>query len=85
MDDETRRDVLGEAVMEELRAIREYVSDVPEMKTTINRIDERLVVVEGDLQVVKLAVRHISDELHEVKEVVQGHGRYIEMLKSKVA
>ncbi len=35
MDDETRREVLGEALMDELKLIREYVQDVPQMKTDL--------------------------------------------------
>lgn len=54
MDDKTRKEVLGEVLMDELKAIREYVEDVPKIKmqvhqtnTTVNEMNERLIVMES--------------------------------------
>ena len=40
MSDEDRREVLGEALMHELKAIREYVEDVPAIKKNVQILKE---------------------------------------------
>jgi 2-phospho-L-lactate guanylyltransferase (CobY/MobA/RfbA family) len=71
MDDETRREVLGEALMDELKAIREYVQDVPTIK--------------ADVRQVKLTVDEIKDRLGILESVVREHDRELRELKPKAA
>lgn len=63
MDDETRKEVLGEALMDELKAIREYVSDIPAIKSTIVQMDGRLGRLETDMGAVKALLRVHDDEI----------------------
>lgn len=78
MDDEMRKEVLGEVLMDELKAIREYVQDVPVIKQTVERIDDRLEVVESDVKAIKAVVTDHSRQL-------QRHEVEIKDLKQKVA
>jgi hypothetical protein len=71
MDDTTRREVLGEALMEELKAIREYVEGVP--------------VIRDDVHQIKATVDEINQRLAVVETVVRDHEREIRSLGRKAA
>jgi hypothetical protein len=67
IDDTTRKEVLGEVIMDELKAIREYVEDVPKIKaqahqtnTTVNEINDRLVVIESVLRDHEAEIRNLK-------------------------
>lgn len=75
MDDDSRKEALGEVLFEELKAIREYVKDVPAIKQKVSEVDERLINVESDVKVVKAAVTDLSREQHE-------HDRRLSQLES---
>src|SRR4051794_31510183 len=67
MDDATRKAVLGEALMDELKAIREYVQDTPGMKQ--------------ELREVKIAVDDFRADVHVVKAVARDHEAELRILK----
>jgi DNA repair ATPase RecN len=53
LDDDERKKVLGEVLADELKAIAEYVKDMPAIKeelhqvhATVNEVNERLSVIE---------------------------------------
>jgi hypothetical protein len=46
LDDEERKEVLGEVMFDEFRVIREYVQDIPLIKKKLHEVDERLIKVE---------------------------------------
>ena len=71
MDDETRKEVLGEALMDELKAIREYVEDVPAIKSELHQV--------------KATVDEINNRLAVVETVIRDHERDIRSLKHKAA
>jgi hypothetical protein len=78
LSDDDRKVILGEVLMGELAAIREYVQDVPVIKQKIESIDGRLSVVEQDVKIIKTAVTDISVQLHD-------HERRINRLETKAA
>lgn len=49
--------------MDELKAIREYVSDIPEMKSTLQQMNNRLEHVETDMGAVKALLRIHDEEI----------------------
>jgi len=57
MDDTTRKEVLGEAIMDELRAIRELVADVPVISGRVYSLKEDVAELKSDMKVVKAAVK----------------------------
>jgi 2-phospho-L-lactate guanylyltransferase (CobY/MobA/RfbA family) len=71
MEDEMRKEVLGEVLMDELRVIREYVEDIPIIKKKVTKL-------ESDMEEVKTDVKAI-------KAVVREHDREIRILKQKTA
>jgi 2-phospho-L-lactate guanylyltransferase (CobY/MobA/RfbA family) len=85
IDDETRREVLGEALMDELKAIREYVQDVPAIKADVRALREDVEALRDDMKMVKAAVHDISDRLRTVDVVVGQHEHDIRGLKRKAA
>jgi hypothetical protein len=63
MDDQTRKDVLGEHMSAQLDAIHELVRDVPAIKEKVNSMDERLIRVEDKLDLVADAIKdHMADK-----------------------
>lgn len=69
MDDNTRREVLGEFLMDELKAIREYVEDVPKIKAqvhktnaTVNEMNDRLIVMETVLRDHEQEIRRLKQK-----------------------
>lgn len=78
IDDETRKQVLGEALMDELKAIREYVQDVPAIKKDIAVMKEDIAELKVDMKVVKAAVTDQSDHLSR-------HDKILNTLKRKPA
>lgn len=71
LTDKERREVLGEVMMDELRIIREYVSDIPVMKK--------------DIATLKEDVSELKSDMKTVKTVLRDHERDIKYLKTKVA
>lgn len=78
MSDEDRREVLGEALMHELKAIREYVEDVPAIKKNVQILKEDVEELKFDTKVVKAAVTDLST-------TVKKHDKDIAYLKQKIA
>ena len=75
LSDEERKDVLGEVLADQLKAIFEYVKDIPGMKRDLNDlkqksdvIDNRLIVVEAVARAHEVELRFIKEELHSIKE-----------------
>lgn len=69
MEDNDRIQVLGEVLMDELRTIREYVSDIPEMKTDIQELKVGLDEANRKLDVTMLTVGKHSEHIqnHETR------------------
>ena len=57
LSDKERREVLGEVLVDELKAIREYVQDIPQMKQELTAMNERLERVEFRMSIVEAIVR----------------------------
>lgn len=71
LNDDERKPVLGEVLSDELKAILEYVKDVPQMSQELHQVHA--------------AVNEISDRLVVVEHVVTDHEADLKHLKSKVA
>ena len=63
LNDDERREILGEVLLDELRVIREYVQDIPGMKQQIHEINERLIVVEGVVNAHEFDIRQLRQQL----------------------
>lgn len=63
MSDDDRKQILGEALMDELKAIREYVQDVPVIKNDIKELKEVVEQLKSDVKVIKAAVTDQSTQL----------------------
>lgn len=71
LDDEERKAVLGEVLADELKAIKEYVQDVPGIKQELHQV--------------KATVDEISDRLSVIEHVVKDHESELTQLKRKPA
>ena len=71
LNDDERKEVLGEVLADELKAIREYVEDIPEIKQKVHKIDA--------------TVNEINGRLATIESVVKDHESDIRSLKRKVA
>ena len=67
LSDDEKREVLGEVLADELKAIHGYVKDIPEMLQQMSSMDNRLENVESDIKVIKAAVTDHETQLHGLK------------------
>lgn len=63
LDDDERKDILGEVLFDELKAIREYVSEIPAIKRKLNEVDQRLIEVERIVKIHEVDIRQIRQHL----------------------
>lgn len=93
MDDESRKRVLGEALMDELKLIREYVQDVPQMKIDLAAVKDDLHIVRADvIIIIKQAVTDQSEQLHDherrlrdTDSTAESHDQQLGKLRRKAA
>ncbi|MET0779635.1 MAG: hypothetical protein ABWY71_02255 [Candidatus Saccharimonadales bacterium] len=69
VDDETVRGVFGEALMDELKVIREYLEYLMPIKQKVDMIELRLDYIETDIRAIKAIAREHSIQLdgHEIR------------------
>jgi hypothetical protein len=58
MDDEMRKEVLGETLMGKLKAIREYVQDIPAIKQDVSIIKGDVEELKTDMKAVKMVLKN---------------------------
>lgn len=63
LNDNERKQVLGEVLSGELKVIREYVQDVPLLKQDIKEIKNDVRELKSDMKVVKVAITDMSKQL----------------------
>lgn len=76
--DENRKTVLGEALFDELRAIRELVSEVPAISRDVKLLKEDVEILKDDVATIKSVIKHQSVTINR-------HDREIKVLQAKVA
>ena len=69
MDDDSRLAILGEALMDELKVIREYLEDMVPIKQDVKIVKEKIDNIESDISVLKAIARNHSRHIdhHEVR------------------
>jgi hypothetical protein len=75
MQDDARKDVLGEQLLSELHAIHELVQDVPSMKSDLNQVKADVTDLKADMQAVKAVQREHSQTLQEHSQLLKKHSR----------
>jgi 2-phospho-L-lactate guanylyltransferase (CobY/MobA/RfbA family) len=65
LSDDERKQVLGEVLADELKAIHELVKDVPAIKEDVQVLRQDVEELTSDMKVVKAAVTDISREQKE--------------------
>ncbi len=63
LSDDERRAVLGEVLFDELKLIREYVQEIPDIKEDLREVKERLTKVERIIRIHEVDVRQIRQHL----------------------
>jgi predicted nucleic acid-binding Zn-ribbon protein len=67
LDDDERKAVLGEVLADELKVIREYVEDVPEIKQKVHKINATVSEINDRLSVLESVVREHELEIRKFK------------------
>ena len=67
MSDEDRKAVFGEAILDELKAIREYLTDIPIIKEDVKDLQVRMTRVEDGMNVTKVVLREHESEIQSLK------------------
>jgi len=75
MDDDTRREILGEALMDELKTIREYVADLPAMRSDLTELKADVMELKEDVQVIRAVVTNHSQKIRDLDERLGGEQR----------
>lgn len=65
LSDDERKQVLGDVLADELKAIYELVKDVPVMKQKIDTLDSDMKEVKSDVKVIKAAVTDFSRQVND--------------------
>ncbi len=78
LDDDERKKVLGEVLADELKVIREYVQDLPEIKRDVETLKEDVAELKADMKTVKAAVTDQSKQLNQ-------QDTFLKTLKRKTA
>lgn len=73
MDDEARREVLGETILEELKAIREGVEALSGVPGRLVTIEEDISELKSDMKVIKAVIREHSADIIELKAQAHAH------------
>ncbi len=72
MGDEDRKQILGKVLMDELKAIREYLENIPAIKSDVQELKVDVEELKSDVKVIKAAVTDQSKQLanHETRITV---------------
>ena len=70
MDDDMRKEVLGEALMGELQAIREYVADIPLIRAELREVKETTESIDARLGFMETLNLKNAQEIRELKRNV---------------
>lgn len=75
LSEEEKRQVLGDVMADQLKAISEAVNEVPEIKKSLDKLSDDLNVAIGDIKIIKAAITDISRQ-------VNNHEREINRLQT---
>jgi 2-phospho-L-lactate guanylyltransferase (CobY/MobA/RfbA family) len=65
LSDDERKQVLGEVLMDELKAIHELVSDIPVIKKDVAQLKDDVSELKDDVKAIKAVVTNHSRELKD--------------------
>jgi chromosome segregation ATPase len=63
--DDERKEILGEVLHDELRAILELVKDVPAIKQELHQVHTDVEDLKQDMKIVKAAVTDLSKQVND--------------------
>ncbi|MCL4358119.1 hypothetical protein M1512_04490 [Patescibacteria group bacterium] len=65
LSEDEKRQVLGSVLADQLKAIQDAISNVPEIKSQLDKLDRSMSEMADDLKVVKAAMTHMSNQVNE--------------------
>jgi peptidoglycan hydrolase CwlO-like protein len=71
LSNDERKNVLGDVLYDELRAIRELVQDVPEIKRKVDNLEKDMSEVKADIKVIKKVITVHSKQIKTLQEVIK--------------
>ncbi|HVV26291.1 MAG TPA: hypothetical protein VHC21_04675 [Candidatus Saccharimonadales bacterium] len=73
LSDDEQRQILGEVLSDQLRAILEYVQEIPDVKRRLGGLETNVGRMDNRLKVVEAVVKDQSVELKSIKAIVGRH------------
>lgn len=67
LNDDERKLVLGDVLFDELKAIREYVQDIPGIRSRLSSLETKVDKIDGRLIVIETISRDHEAELKAIK------------------
>jgi peptidoglycan hydrolase CwlO-like protein len=68
--DDERKDILGEVLADELKAISEYVKDVPKIQEEVHQIHAKVDDMNDQIKVFKHVLKEHEEELSSLKHKI---------------
>ena len=84
LSDNERKEVFGEVLLDELKAIREYVQEIPDMKHRLGNLETKVDKIDSRLIVVEAIVREHETELKSLQSIettIKGHTVDLQVIK----
>ena len=74
LNDNEKRDILGEILSDELKVIHELVKDVPNISHKVDKIETDMETLKGDMKIVKAVITEHSKEIKDLDRRVSQCG-----------
>ena len=81
LDDEAKKEVFGEAILDELKVIHEYVEQIPGINKRLDKVEDRLEGVETRLELLEDGQRQLTAAVLEHMTELDEHDRRITRLE----
>lgn len=81
MDDDDRRQILGEVLYDELRIIREYLQDMPILKSDVAQLKADVEELKADMKIVKYTLKDTNSRLSKLEHAFTDHLIHLHRIK----
>ncbi len=67
LNNDERKQVLGEVLADELKVIREYVEDIPDIKKDVHKLKEDIAQIKSDMKIVKVITKNHESRIMQLE------------------
>ncbi|MHB1864707.1 MAG: hypothetical protein ACYCPS_00895 [Candidatus Saccharimonadales bacterium] len=67
LNDDERKQVLGEVLADELKTIHKHISDVPKISSKVDSLDNDMQIVKSDIKDIKAVVKNHETRIARIE------------------